>query len=82
MKTFQTSYKGHQVRVENGWFGERLLVDNEVQDERRGLAFRSRLWGSIRNGNGAAEWIKVELGGWCTTHCRIFIGDKLVYPES
>ncbi len=82
MKTFQTSCKGHQIRVENTWSGERLLVDNEVQDEQRGLAFRSRLWGSIRNGNGAAEPIKAELWGWITTTCRIFIGDKLVYPGS
>ncbi len=82
MKTFQTSYKGHQIRVENGWFGERLLVDNEVQDEQRGLAFRSRLWGWIRNGNEAAESIKVELYGWITTNCRISIHDKLVYPRS
>ncbi len=80
MKTFQTSYKGHQIRVENRWLGERLLVDNEVQDERTGFALRSRLWGSIRNGSGAAEWIKVELGGWMTTDCWIFVGDRLVYP--
>ncbi len=55
---------------------------NEVQDEQRGFAFRSRLWGSLRNGNGAAEWIKVELGGWFAINCRIFIADKLVYPGS
>ena len=81
MKTFQTSYKDHQVRVENGWLsGERLIVDGETQDEQIGFAMRSRLWGKIRNADGTAECIKVSLGGWFGISCRIFIEDKLVYP--
>ena len=83
MKAFLTNYKGHQIRVENGWVsGERLVIDGETQDELLGFALRSRLWGSIRNGSGAAEFIKVELGGWSATECRIFVNDKLVYPAS
>jgi hypothetical protein len=80
MTTFQTSYKGHQVRVENGWLsGERLIVDGETQDEQLGYAVRSRLWGRIRNADGTAEVVKVSLGGWCGVSCRIFIDDRLVY---
>jgi hypothetical protein len=79
MKTFQINYKGHQVRVENSLLGERLVVDSETQDEQRGCALRSRLWGRIRNGDGTTETIKVSLGGWLGTHCCIFIDDKLVH---
>jgi hypothetical protein len=80
MKTWQTNYKGHQVRVENRWFsGEKLIVDGETQDEQNGFAMRSRLSGKIGNADGTAESIKVSLGGWFGISCRIFIDNKLVY---
>ncbi len=80
MKTFLTNYKGHQVRVENSFGVERLIVDGEIQDEQIGFAMRSRLWGKLRNADGTAESIKVSLCGWLGITCRIFIDDKLVYP--
>lgn len=79
MKTWNIQYKGHEVRVENGWFtGERLIVDGEMQDEHKGFAFRSRLWGKIRVGDGAGEIIKVTLCGWFGIACRVFIDDRFV----
>ena len=82
MKNWNLNYKGHQIRVENGWFsGERLIVDGELQDEQKGFAARSRLWGKIRNGDGAGETIKVTLGGWLSISGRVFIDDKLVQPS-
>jgi len=80
MKTWNINHKGHEIRVENGWFsGERLIVDGETQDEQRGFAFRSRLWGRIKTGDGAGEPIKVSLGGWMGISCRIFVGDILIH---
>ena len=64
MTTWNIKYKGHEIRVENGWFsGERLIVDGETQDEQKGFAIRSRLWGKIRSGDGVGEIVKVTLGG-------------------
>jgi hypothetical protein len=81
MKTWNIQYKGHEIRVENGWFsGERLIVDGELQDEHKGIALRSRLWGKIRSGGGVGETIKVSLGGWFAIACRVFVDDKLIQP--
>jgi hypothetical protein len=79
MKSWNIKHKGHEICVENGWFsGERLIVDGEIQDEHTGFAFRSRLWGKVRNGDGAGEAIKVSLGGWFGISCRIFVDDRLI----
>jgi hypothetical protein len=80
MKTWNIKHKGHEIRVENGWFsGERLIVDGETQDEQKGFGFRSRLWGKIKSGDGAGEPIKVALGGWFVIGCRIFVDDRLIH---
>ncbi len=77
MKTWQITYKGHAIRVQNGWFsGEQLSVDGETQDARRGFAFRSQLSGRIRSGDGAGELIRVSLGGWFIIGCDLFIDDR------
>ncbi len=79
MKVWDVNYKGHTIRVENSWFGgERLLVDGELQDEHRGFDFRSQLSGTIKNGKGAGESIKVSLGGWFSIGCSIFVDDTLI----
>lgn len=81
-KKWEVEYKGHKIKVENSWFsGERLYVDEELQDEQVGLGFRSRLYGRIKYGECQDEIIKVSLGGWFTVNCRIFIDDKLVQPN-
>ena len=83
MKTWTTQYKGPEIKVENGWFsGERLFVDGEMQDEHKGMGFRSKLWGKIPEGDGSGEVIKVSLGGWFVMNCRIFIDDKLIQSGS
>lgn len=80
-KVWSVDYKGHEIRVENRYFSEKLIVDGELQDEQIGYDYRSRLFGRIKNGEGQGEWIKVSLGGTWTAKCRIFIDDKLVYAS-
>jgi len=79
LKVWHIEHKGHKIRVENSWFGgERLYVDEELQDEHHGATLRSQLSGTIKNGEGAGEGIKVSLGGWFSVGCQIFVDDKLV----
>ncbi|MDP8227822.1 MAG: hypothetical protein P9M15_00045 [Candidatus Electryoneaceae bacterium] len=80
MKKFEVEYKGHHICVENRVTGERLIVDDELQDEQIGFSSRSRLYGRIKGGKGEGETIKVSLGGWITIGCRIFVDDKLIFP--
>jgi len=82
-KNWITQYKGHEIRVENGWFsGERLYVDGQLQDEHKGFRFSSRLWGKVPSEEGAGETIKVTIGGWFVMNCRIFVDDKLIHSQS
>ena len=79
MKVWEVNHKGHTIRVENSWFGpERLLVDGELQDDRRGIGLRSQLCGTIKNGEGAGDRIKDSLGGWFSIGCSIFVDDRLI----
>jgi hypothetical protein len=77
MKRWELDHNGNVIVVENRVSSERLYVNGELQDERMGLSFQSRLWGQLSTG----ESIKVSLGGWWAIHCRIFIDNKLVLSK-
>ena len=77
MKTCEINYCGNAIVVENRNFSERLYVNDELQDEQVGLAFRSRLCGQLQTG----EAIKVSIGGVFRMHCMIFINNKMILPE-
>ncbi|HZP61142.1 MAG TPA: hypothetical protein VFB27_12530 [Opitutaceae bacterium] len=83
MKTWNIKHKGHEIRVENGWFtGERLIVDGEMQDEHKEFAFCGQLRGKIGSGDGEGEIIKVSLGGWFRIVCRVLVDGRLIQPGS
>jgi len=77
MKKWEINHNGNVVRVENRISGERLYVNDELQDEQCGFATSVKLWGQLPTG----EQIKVSLGGWWTIQCRIFINHKQVIPQ-
>ena len=77
MKKWEIKYSGNIIRVENRWDGEKLFVNDELQDKQVGLAGRSRLWGELPTG----EKIKVSLGGIFRMHCLIFVNNKLVLEK-
>ncbi|WP_456276659.1 hypothetical protein [Bacillus sp. AK128] len=80
-KTFEVTYEGHHILVENTWFhGERLFVNGELQDETLGFAGRVTLTGVLKDQKGTRE-IKAHLGGNLSIHCRIFIDHQLVFPR-
>ena len=80
MKVWEIEYEGHHIKVEGGWFTERLFVDGELQDEQTGLAFRARLFGKIGNDEKSKE-IKVSIGGINSLACKIFVDSKLIYKS-
>lgn len=73
-------YGEHVIRVAAVCANEQLFVDGVLQDEQLGLHLSSRLFGQIKNENNEYEKIKVSIGsGFCMRHCRIFVGDRLIY---
>jgi len=77
MEKWEINHNGNMITVENRTSGERLYVNGQLQDERVGLNFSSRLWGQLPTG----ESIKVSLGGWWTMQCRIFVDHKQIIPK-
>lgn len=77
MKKFVANFRGNEIIVENRTFSERLYVNSVLQDERMGLNFGSRLWGKLDTGGT----VKVSIGGFWSMQCRIFVDNKLIFPE-
>lgn len=77
MKIWEVKYGENTIRVENGWDGEKLLVNGDLQDKQVGITTRSRLWGELPTG----EKIKVSLGGFFGVHCLIFVNNKLILEK-
>ncbi|MBL4747123.1 MAG: hypothetical protein JKY08_12290 [Flavobacteriaceae bacterium] len=72
------SYENTEIKVVNTWFdGEKLFVNNELQDEKFGL-FGSDLTGHVINKNGERKNIKAHLGGSMSITCRVFVDDKIL----
>lgn len=81
-KTFETTYEGRSIVVENRWLdGEKLFIDGELQDENLGLSFRGNLTGQLKGMNGMQN-VKVAIGGFFTIECKVFVDNALVYSSS
>jgi len=72
------NYEGNEIKIENSWSrGEKLFVNNKLQDERLSF-FSSNLTGNLISKDGKKMPIKVNLGGYFTVGCRLFIDDEKV----
>lgn len=81
-KIFEITYDGHEIQVENTWLnGERLYIDGQLYDENMGLALRATLTGRLESKGGESKNIKVAIGGIVKIHCKIFVENRLIYPE-
>lgn len=78
MSTWIANYEGNEIRIENSWIrGERLFVNNKLQDERLSF-FSSNLTGHLITKNKEKYSIKVNLSGWFSVGCRIFVNDEKI----
>ena len=79
MKSIWTAkYENNEIRIENTWFnGERLFINNVLQDEKSSLA-SSTLTGQLTNTKNEKEDVKVNLGGFVKIVCNLFIDHKKV----
>ena len=74
-------YENTEIKVVNTWFnGERLYVNNELQDERYGF-FGSNLTGHLMDSKGERKDIKVHLHSTLSVNCIVFIDDKKMAIE-
>ena len=79
MKTWTANYEGNEIRITNSLrFGEKLFVNNKIQDEKVGFIGGSDLTGHLISKGGEKKPIKVNLSGWFAVGCRLFIDDEKV----
>ena len=72
-------YDENVIKVTNSWFsGEKLIVNNELQDEQLSFITSSNMTGSLIDKNGIKLNIKTNVSGFFTTSCRLFIDNKKV----
>ena len=76
--TWTANYGNNTIKVVNTWFGgEKLFVNDELQDEQLNF-FTADLSGHLFNENGNRENIKVNLSGWFSVGCRLFVNDRKI----
>lgn len=72
-------YDDNEIKVTNSWFGgEKLFVNNELQDEQLNFITPSKMTGSLVDKNGIKLNIKTNISGFFTVSCRLFIDHKKV----
>jgi hypothetical protein len=73
------NYDDNEIRVTNSWFsGEKLFVNNELQDEQLSFITPSNLTGCLIDKNGVKLNIKTNISGFFNVSCRLFIDHKKV----
>ena len=78
MNIWIAQYEGNEIRIENSWSrGEKLFVNNKLQDERLNFLV-SDLTGHIISKDGKKLPVKVNMSGWFTMGCRLFVDDEKV----
>lgn len=78
-RIWETTYKGHKIRVENRFSGENLFINDELQDSRSGISTHSELSAKIKV-DGKEELIKVKLaeGKSGGVECQLSINDEAI----
>lgn len=72
-------YEETDIIITNNWFnGEKLYVNNELQDEQLNFVTPSNLTGNLINKKGEKLNIKTNISGFFTVSCRLFIDNKKV----
>jgi hypothetical protein len=72
-------YENHDIKIVNNWFtGEKLFVNNELQDEQLNFITPSKMTGNLLNIKGEKLNIKANISGFFTVSCRLFIDNKKI----
>jgi hypothetical protein len=74
-----TKYNDNEIKVTNSWFkGEKLYVNNKLQDEQLSFITPSNMTGNLLGKNEEKLNIKVNISGFFTVSCRLFIDNNKV----
>jgi hypothetical protein len=73
------TYEDTEIKIVNGWFnGEKLYVNNELQDEQLNFITPSRMTGNLVNKKGEKLNVKANISGFFTVSCRLFVDNRKI----
>ena len=76
---WNTKYEETEIKIINSWFrGEKLYINNELQDEQLNFITPSNMTGNLINKQGEKLSVKANLSGFFTVSCRLFIDNKKI----
>ncbi|TRX20652.1 hypothetical protein FNW25_02280 [Flavobacterium franklandianum] len=76
---WNTKYEETEIKITNSWIsGEKLYINNELQDEQLNFITPSNMTGNLVNKQGEKLSIKANISGFFTVSCRLFIDNKKV----
>ena len=74
-----TNYEGNEIKITNNWFsGEKLFVNNELQDEQLNFITPSNMTRSLIDKSGNKLDVKTNISGLFSVSCRLFIDNKKI----
>lgn len=72
-------YEETEIKITNNWLsGEKLYVNNELQDEQLNFITPSNMTGNLVNKQGEKLNIKTNISGLFSVSCRLFIDNRKV----
>jgi hypothetical protein len=73
------NFDDNVIKITNNWFsGEKLFINNELQDEQLNFITPSQMSGILTDKNGERLDVKTNISGFFATSCRLFIDHKKV----
>jgi hypothetical protein len=72
-------YEETTIKITNSWFsGEKIYINDELQDEQLNFITPSNLTGNFVNKQGEKLGVKANISGFFTVSCRLFIDNRKI----
>ncbi|WP_369753484.1 hypothetical protein [Flavobacterium sp. WC2409] len=73
------NYENEEIKITNNWFtGEKLFINNELQDEQLNFITPSTMTGILTTKKGEKFSVKTNLSGFFKVRCRLFVDNKKI----
>ncbi len=73
------NYEDEEIKITNNWFtGEKLYINNELQDEQLNFITPSTMTGILTTKKGYKLPVKTNVSGFFKVSCRLFVNNKKI----
>ncbi|WP_367752169.1 hypothetical protein [Flavobacterium sp. WC2430] len=73
------NYENEEIKITNNWFtGEKLFINNELQDEQLNFITPSTMTGILTTKKGEKFPVKTNLSGFFKVRCHLFVDNKKI----